>query len=57
MDRGAWRAIVHGVAESDMAEGLSLHTQELGRCTPYGPAIVLLFIPLAEVFIKGLAHS
>ena len=46
-----------GGKESDTAEGLSLHTQELGRCTPYGPAIVLLFIPLAEVFIKGLAHS
>ena len=26
MDGGAWRAIVHGVAESDMTKPLSTHT-------------------------------
>ena len=26
MDKGTWWAIVHGVAESDMTEGLSMHT-------------------------------
>ena len=26
MDRGAWWATVHGAAELDMTEGLSIHT-------------------------------
>ena len=46
-----------GSKESDTAEGLSMHTQELNRCTPYGPAIALLAIPLAEVLNKRLARS
>ena len=25
MDRGAWRSIVHGFAESDMTEAISIH--------------------------------
>ena len=28
MDRGAWRATVHGVAESSMTEQLSMNTRE-----------------------------
>ena len=29
MERGAWRAIVHALKESDMTEQLSTHTEKL----------------------------
>ena len=27
MDRGAWRAMIHGITESDMTKQLSMHRQ------------------------------
>ena len=32
MDRGAWRATVHGVAELDITEGLSTRAQHGLKC-------------------------
>ena len=33
MDKGAWQATVHGVAESDMTEQLHFHTLEKEMAT------------------------
>ena len=32
MDRGVWRATIQRVAESDMSEQLSMHTQPWNKC-------------------------
>ena len=47
MERGTWRATVHGVTESDITERLSTHTPTLWRvlCSTQSSLIQMLSSP------------
>ena len=60
MDRGAWQATVHAVAELDMTEQLGMHARRTGRNHPFeagvsctGPGVTVSTEVTRELTVPG----